>query len=98
LRSAAGPSQRRHAVVTDVARLGLVDGAAFCWGRPELVGVAAVPVSAFCADPDLGRPLVRFAFCKRDEVLAEPCRGLPGCGQRPKEILRYAVPAAVRGG
>jgi N-succinyldiaminopimelate aminotransferase len=35
------------------------------------VGVAAVPVSVFCADPELGRSLVRFAFCKRDEVLAE---------------------------
>ena len=28
-------------------------------------------MSAFCADPDLGRTLVRFAFCKREEVLAE---------------------------
>ena len=33
--------------------------------------MAAVPVSVFCADPELGRTLVRFAFCKRDEVLAE---------------------------
>jgi N-succinyldiaminopimelate aminotransferase len=35
------------------------------------VGVAAVPVSVFCSDPELGRSLVRFAFCKRDEVLTE---------------------------
>jgi len=41
------------------------------WRLPELAGVAAVPVSVFCTDPDLGRTLVRFAFCKRDEVLAE---------------------------
>ena len=58
-------------VITDVAPLGFDDGAAFCWRLPELVGVAAVPVSVFCADPDLGRTLVRFAFCKRDEVLDE---------------------------
>ena len=32
---------------------------------------ANAPVSVFCADPDLGRSLVRFAFCKRDEVLEE---------------------------
>jgi N-succinyldiaminopimelate aminotransferase len=58
-------------VVTDVTPLGFTDGAEFCWSLPERVGVAAVPVSVFCADPDLGRSLVRFAFCKRDEVLAE---------------------------
>ena len=58
-------------VVTDVAPLGYDDGAAFCWRLPELAGVAAVPVSVFCADPDLGRTLVRFAFCKREDVLVE---------------------------
>jgi N-succinyldiaminopimelate aminotransferase len=58
-------------VVTDVRSLGYSDGAEFCWSLPERVGVAAVPVSVFCADPELGRSLVRFAFCKRDEVLTE---------------------------
>jgi N-succinyldiaminopimelate aminotransferase len=58
-------------VVTDVTPLGFSDGAEFCWSLPERIGVAAVPVSVFCADPDLGRSLVRFAFCKRDEVLTE---------------------------
>jgi N-succinyldiaminopimelate aminotransferase len=58
-------------VVTDVTALGFNDGAEFCWSLPERIGVAAVPVSVFCADPDLGRSLVRFAFCKRDEVLTE---------------------------
>jgi N-succinyldiaminopimelate aminotransferase len=65
-------------VVTDAAPLGVSDGAEFCWRLPELVGVAAVPVSVFCADPDLGRTLVRFAFCKRDEVLAEAVDRLSG--------------------
>jgi N-succinyldiaminopimelate aminotransferase len=65
------PPQGTYFVITDVAPLGFDDGAAFCWRLPELVGVAAVPVSVFCADPDLGRTLVRFAFCKRDEVLTE---------------------------
>jgi N-succinyldiaminopimelate aminotransferase len=58
-------------VVTDVTALGFSDGAEFCWSLPERIGVAAVPVSVFCADPGLGRSLVRFAFCKRDEVLTE---------------------------
>jgi N-succinyldiaminopimelate aminotransferase len=65
------PPSGTYFVVTDVAPLGFDDGAAFCWGLPERIGVAAVPVSVFCADPDLGRTLVRFAFCKREEVLAE---------------------------
>jgi N-succinyldiaminopimelate aminotransferase len=65
-------------VVTDVSPLGFDDAAAFCRQLPELVGVAAVPVSVFCADPDLGRTLVRFAFCKRDEVLTEAVGRLAG--------------------
>ncbi len=65
------PPQGTYFVVADVAPLGFDDGAAFCWALPERVGVAAVPVSVFCADPDVGRTLVRFAFCKRDEVLVE---------------------------
>jgi N-succinyldiaminopimelate aminotransferase len=72
------PSAGTYFVVTDVAPLGVTDGAAFCWRLPELVGVAAVPVSVFCADPELGRTLVRFAFCKRDEVLTEAVGRLAG--------------------
>jgi N-succinyldiaminopimelate aminotransferase len=65
------PSAGTYFIVTDTAPLGVADGAELCWKLPELVGVAAVPVSVFCADPDLGRTLVRFAFCKRDEVLTK---------------------------
>jgi N-succinyldiaminopimelate aminotransferase len=72
------PSAGTYFIVTDVAPLGVTDGAEFCWRLPELIGVAAVPVSVFCADPDLGRSLVRFAFCKRDEVLAEAATRLAG--------------------
>lgn len=72
------PTRGTYFIVTDVAPLGFDDGAAFCWRLPELIGVAAVPVSVFCADPDLGRTLVRFAFCKRDEVLVEAVSRLSG--------------------
>ena len=65
-------------VIADPAPLGVTDGVEFCWRLPELAGVAAVPVSVFCTDPDLGRTLVRFAFCKRDEVLAEAVDRLSG--------------------
>ncbi|MCO7221113.1 pyridoxal phosphate-dependent aminotransferase [Klenkia sp. PcliD-1-E] len=49
------------------------DGLAFCRELPHRVGVVAVPMSAFYLPQhaELGRDLVRFAFCKRPEVLAE---------------------------
>ena len=45
---------------------------------PERVGVVAVPMSVFYDDRDAGRTLVRFAFCKRPEVLAEAAARLKG--------------------
>ena len=44
---------------------------AFCRSLPERVGVVAIPNVVFYENPALGRSLVRFAFCKRDEVLIE---------------------------
>jgi aminotransferase len=35
------------------------------------IGVAPVPGSSFYSRPELGRTLVRFAFCKTDEMLKE---------------------------
>ena len=58
-------------VVTDAAELGYEDGLALCRDLPRLAGVVAVPVAAFHDDRDAGRSLVRFAFCKRDDVLHE---------------------------
>lgn len=72
------PSAGTYFVITDAAPLGVTDGTELCLRLPELVGVAAVPVSGFCADPELGRTLVRFAFCKRDEVLIDAVDRLAG--------------------
>jgi N-succinyldiaminopimelate aminotransferase len=47
------------------------DGAAYCRELPARAGVVAIPTSVFYDDPDAGRALVRFAFCKRDEVIDE---------------------------
>ena len=38
--------------------------------QPE-IGVAPVPGSSFMSDPERGRRLIRFAFCKTEGVLAE---------------------------
>jgi N-succinyldiaminopimelate aminotransferase len=58
-------------VTTDIRPLGAQDGHAFCLQLPERAGVVAVPTVVFYDDKDVGRPLVRFAFCKRDEVIDE---------------------------
>jgi N-succinyldiaminopimelate aminotransferase len=49
------------------------DGWAFCRSLPARAGVVAVPSVVFYdpADAELGRHLVRFAFCKREEVIGE---------------------------
>jgi len=61
----------------DVRSLGYDDGVAFCRDLPRRVGVVGIPTSVFY-DSDAGRSLVRFAFCKRPEVLDEAVRRLEG--------------------
>lgn len=65
-------------VVADAAPLGVTDAVDFCWELPRTRGVAAIPVSVFCDDKDTARTLVRFAFCKKDEVLREAVQRLIG--------------------
>jgi len=60
----------------DVAPLGVTDAATWCRELPARAGVVAIPTSPFYDDPDAGRTLVRFAFCKRPEVIAEAVRRL----------------------
>jgi N-succinyldiaminopimelate aminotransferase len=71
-------------IVADAAPLGYGDGAALCRRLPELAGVVGVPVSAFVhADRQAEyRSLVRFAFCKRLEVLEEASVALAGLSSR----------------
>jgi N-succinyldiaminopimelate aminotransferase len=59
--------------IADGAALGFPDGAELCRRLPELAGVVAVPVSAFCRgeQADRMRSLIRFAYCKSPAVLTE---------------------------
>ncbi|MDQ4105259.1 MAG: aminotransferase class I/II-fold pyridoxal phosphate-dependent enzyme, partial [Actinomycetota bacterium] len=72
---AAGYEVRRsegtYFVCADVRPLGYSDGLQFCRELPTRAGVVAVPVQVFADEPAPWRHLVRFAFCKRDEVLDE---------------------------
>ncbi|MFD5035008.1 pyridoxal phosphate-dependent aminotransferase [Streptomyces sp. NPDC058220] len=58
-------------VTTDIRPLGESDGFAFCRALPERCGVVAVPNAVFYDHREEGAPFVRFAFCKRTDVLAE---------------------------
>ncbi|MGY0232533.1 pyridoxal phosphate-dependent aminotransferase [Longispora urticae] len=65
-------------VTADITPLGGVDGVEFCRALPERSGVVAVPTQVFYDDVEAGRRLVRFAFCKKPEVLAEAVSRLTG--------------------
>jgi len=60
-------------VVADAAPLGFENAEEFCRRLPELAGVVGVPISAFVRRDNRAEyaSLVRFAFCKRDSVLAD---------------------------
>jgi N-succinyldiaminopimelate aminotransferase len=66
--------------MADAAPLGATDGPAFCRRLPSIAGVVGVPVSVFHDDVEAARTLVRFAFCKRDEVLQEAVARLSRAG------------------
>jgi len=61
--------QGTYFVVADIRPLGLDDGMAFCLDLPRRAGVVAVPQEVFYDDRAAGTRYVRFAFCKRDEVI-----------------------------
>ncbi|HEY0260513.1 MAG TPA: aminotransferase class I/II-fold pyridoxal phosphate-dependent enzyme [Lacisediminihabitans sp.] len=68
---AVSESQGSYFVIADAAPLGFADADALCRRLPELAGVVAVPISAFVADENKHEyaSLLRFAFCKRVDVL-----------------------------
>jgi N-succinyldiaminopimelate aminotransferase len=69
-------------VTTDIRPLGFDDGLEFCRVLPERAGVVAIPHQVFWDDQDAGRPLVRWAFCKRPEVIDEALTRLGSLRQR----------------
>ncbi|MFN8199741.1 MAG: aminotransferase class I/II-fold pyridoxal phosphate-dependent enzyme [Nakamurella multipartita] len=70
--------QGTYFVMTDIRPLGATDGMQFCLDLPARAGVVAIPDEVFHDDPADGKPFVRFAFCKRDEVIDEAVQRLGG--------------------
>ena len=65
----ADPPEGAYYVMADVTSLGFDDDVAAARHLVEDKGVATVPGSSFFSRPELGRHLLRFAFCKKLETL-----------------------------
>lgn len=63
-------------ITTDIRPLGESDGVAFCRSLPDRAGLVAIPNAVFYDHTEAGAPYVRFAFCKRVEVLADAAERL----------------------
>ncbi len=89
------PTGGSYFLTVDIAGLGFDgDDVAFCRHITEHAGVAAIPVSAFHAS-EPPRTLVRFAFCKRIEVLADALRRLGSLFGERADRARIDAPALI---
>ena len=69
--------QGTYFVTTDVSSWGHADGKAFCAATAERARVVAIPSQVFYEDESSeGRHLIRWAFCKEQDVLEEGIRRL----------------------
>ncbi len=63
------PAAGSYFLLADIARFRVPDDATFCRRLITDVGVAAIPPSAFYADPTTAPRLARFCFAKSEETL-----------------------------
>lgn len=70
------PSEGTYFVTADITPLGGTDGVEFCRALPARCGVVAVPTQVFYDHQEQGRRLIRFAFCKREDVIDEAAKRL----------------------
>jgi N-succinyldiaminopimelate aminotransferase len=76
--------QGTYFVNVDTAPLGITDSVDLARRLPALVGVAAIPVPVFChaEGAQRTRSLLRFAFCKKAEILHEAAERLASLSGR----------------
>lgn len=80
------PPKGTYFVMSDISHLPFENDIAFCKFLTQKVGVAAIPPSAFYANPADGAHMARFTFCKKEETLqkaAERLKKLPQHLPRP---------------
>jgi N-succinyldiaminopimelate aminotransferase len=76
--------QATYFAIVDIRQFGKDDGSAFCHSLVRDPGVAAIPTEVFYDDKSAGRPFIRFAFCKRPEVVDEAVRRLRSVRLMPR--------------
>jgi aspartate/methionine/tyrosine aminotransferase len=67
-------------ILADFSGMSDLDDTAFAVWLSREAGVTPVPGSSFYHDPASGRTLVRFVFCKTDDILHEAARRLSAIG------------------
>jgi N-succinyldiaminopimelate aminotransferase len=65
------PPDGTYFITTDIRPFGQTSSLEFCRSLPHTVGVVAIPMAVFYDDTAAGQSQVRFAFCKRPEILTE---------------------------
>jgi len=78
------PPAGAYYILTDFSALSSLPDDEFAAWLTRDVGVAPVPGSSFYSLPERGRRLVRFAFCKTDDLLAQAVGRL----RKVRELLR----------
>jgi methionine aminotransferase len=62
------PCEGTYFLLADYSAISDLDDVAFCHRLTEHAGVAAIPLSVFCADP-FPHKLIRLCFAKQDATL-----------------------------
>jgi len=75
------PTAGTYFINTSITRLSGEDSVTFCRLLPERCGVVAIPTSVFFDSKTIGSGLVRWAFCKRDELLHDAIARLQYFGE-----------------
>jgi N-succinyldiaminopimelate aminotransferase len=75
-------SEGTYFLQADARSWGYDDGLKLCHDLATLGGVVAIPAQVFYDDPESGRRFIRFAFCKKREVLAEAVQRLSAFSSR----------------
>jgi aminotransferase len=70
------PPAGSYYVLADFSDLSSLNDIEFSESLTRNIGVAVVPGSSFYSSPELGRKLVRFAFCKTVDLLEEAVQRL----------------------
>ena len=81
------PPQGAYYILADCSAISDLPDDQFAYWLTQEIGVAPVPGSSFYSRPELGRRLVRFAFCKTEDVLREAAGRLARV-KRPARALR----------